>query len=90
MLVMMLTAFSTAWGKQNMKVMFAVFASFELVKDTIRKWTETLGTYKTFWMVEFTIGVDYFRFWFKTVVTSGTCHALHVDNTWKWWHGLTR
>ena len=39
--------------------------------------------HETFWMVEFTVGVDYFRFWFKAEATSGTCHALHVDNTEK-------
>ena len=39
--------------------------------------------HKAFWMVEFTVGVDYFRFWFKAEATSGTCHAFHVDNTEK-------
>lgn len=39
-----LTAFSTAWCKENLEVMLTVFTAFKLIENVIREWTETLST----------------------------------------------
>jgi hypothetical protein len=80
------STFATAGSKENMEIMFTVFSAFKFVENPFREWTETLGTYKTFWMVQFPVGVDNFRFWFEAIVTSSTTHAFHVYNTRKWRH----
>ena len=38
------TAFSTTWGKQNVKIVFTIFSTLKFVKNTIGKRTEALGT----------------------------------------------
>jgi len=75
-----LPAFSTAWGKQDMEVMLAVFPALELVEYTIRKGPETLGAYEAGWVEKVSIGVDYLCLWFKTVVTPSAGHAIDVHD----------
>ena len=38
------TAFSAAWCKQYVEIMFAILSSFKFVKNAIRKWSEALST----------------------------------------------
>lgn len=41
-----LPAFSTAWCEENMEVVLTIFPTLKLIKHSLRKWLEALGTDK--------------------------------------------
>lgn len=53
-----LSTFSTTGSEQHMKVMFTVLPAFKLIKDSLWKWLEALGTHKALWVPDLTVGVD--------------------------------
>lgn len=55
--------------------MFAVFATFKLIEQTIRKWPETLRAYETLRMPQLTLRVDNLVVRVEAVPAAGARHV---------------
>lgn len=71
-----LAAFAAAWSEKHLKVLFAVFTALKFVKHSIREHPETLGTYKTVCMPEFSVGVDNLLIGLKPIAAASAVHIL--------------
>ena len=78
-----LTAFSAAWGVQDVEAVFAVLPSFELVEDPVRELPEALRTHEAGRTVKLAVGVDNLRLGLKPEVATGTAHTVHIHRAEK-------
>lgn len=58
-----------------MEVMFTIFTAFKLVENIIRKWTETLCTYKALSVPQLSIRIDDLLLGFKAVPAPSAGHG---------------
>lgn len=73
-----LPAFSAAWCEENMEVVLTIFPTLKLIKHSLRKWLEALGTDKTLGVPHLSIGVDYFLIGAESFMTSVTQRPITI------------
>jgi len=82
-----LAALVAAGSKEDMKVMFTIFAPVKLIEDTVREGSEALCADETAAVEQFTIAVDNLGLGLEAILTASTGHAVQIHDSWHDWGG---